>query len=282
MILEKQEQERQLADFKSQTKEITEAAKAGKLKEVVEKYKKPSSSSEAEREREGRDEATLRLIERLRRETEQEMKLQTDVKQEPHTGEEEVTTSCGVPGFSMDIEKVIAIKAIPGTKRLPERLVFEMEDGKRQIWHVQTILTLDYRTLVCVYNRIQKDKVLGRQVAADVQQKICSIRREKAPTEDLPTRMIVPNPTNKKIHFEPFYMMEFRDAQGQRRFFRMEDNLRTTSNEDLRTLQTYLDDRVEDEYRFKLALQRQLDQNLGKELKKPKHHHFHEKRHIFK
>ena len=87
MILEKQEHERQLADFKSQTKEITEAAKAGKLKEVVEKYKKPSSSSEADREREGRDEATLRLIERLRRETEQEMKLQTDVKQEPHTGE---------------------------------------------------------------------------------------------------------------------------------------------------------------------------------------------------
>ena len=65
-----------------------------------------------------------------------------------------------------------------------------MERG--QIWHVQTILTLDYRTLVCVYNRIQKDQVLGRQVAADFQQNICSIRREKAPTEDLPTRMIVP------------------------------------------------------------------------------------------
>ena len=182
----------------------------------------------------------------------------------------------------MDIEKVIAIKAISGTKRLPERLVFKIEDGKRQIWPVQTILTLDYRTLVCVYNRIQKDKVLGRQVAADVQQKICSIRKEKAPTEDLPTRMIVPNPTNKKIYFEPFYMTEFRDAQGQRRFFRMEDNLRTTSNEDLRTLQTYLDDRVEDVYIFKLALQRQLDQNLGKEPKKPKHHHFHEKRYRFK
>ena len=50
MILEKQEQERQLADFKSQTKEITEAAKAGKLKEVVEKSKQPSRSSAAERE----------------------------------------------------------------------------------------------------------------------------------------------------------------------------------------------------------------------------------------
>ena len=80
------------------------------------------------------------------------------------------------------------------------------------------------------------------------------MRREKAPTDDLPTKMIVPNPTNKKIHFEPLYMMEFKDAQGQKRFFRMDDNLMTASNQDLRTPQTYLDDRVEDEYGFKLAL----------------------------
>ena len=78
------------------------------------------------------------------------------------------------------------------------------------------------------------------------------MRREKDTSEDLPTRMIVPNPTNKKIHFEPFYMMEFRDAQGQRRFFRMEDNLNIATNKDLRTLQTYLDDKVEDEHRFKI------------------------------
>ena len=49
----------------------------------------------------------------------------------------------------------------------------------------------------------------------------------------------------------------------------MEDNLKTASNEDMWTLQTYLDDRVEDEYRFKLALQRQLEQNLGRSLRNP-------------
>ena len=37
MILEKQDQERKLVDFKTSTKEITEAAKAGKLKEIIEK-----------------------------------------------------------------------------------------------------------------------------------------------------------------------------------------------------------------------------------------------------
>ena len=71
-----------------------------------------------------------------------------------------VTTSCGVPGFNLNIDKVISINAISGTKRHPERLSFEMEDVKRQIWPVQTVLTLDYRTLVYVYNKISKEKVL--------------------------------------------------------------------------------------------------------------------------
>ena len=80
MILAKQDQERKLADLKASTKEIIEAAKAGKLKEINEISKKPNSSSVDEQEREGRDEATLRLIEKIRRETKEEQKLQTNVK----------------------------------------------------------------------------------------------------------------------------------------------------------------------------------------------------------
>ena len=37
MIIEKQDQERKLADLKASTKEITEATKAGKLKEIIKK-----------------------------------------------------------------------------------------------------------------------------------------------------------------------------------------------------------------------------------------------------
>ena len=51
-------------------------------------------------------------------------------------------------------------------------------------------------------------------------------------------------------------MMEFRDAEGQKRFFRMEDNLKTASNEHLRILQTYLDEKVQDDYDFKMAQQK--------------------------
>ena len=45
----------------------------------------------------------------------------------------------------------------------------------------------------------------------------------------------------------------------------MEDNLKTTTNEDLRIIQTYLDEKVEDEHGFKLALQRQLEHNIVEE-----------------
>ena len=123
-----------------------------------------------------------------------------------------MTTCCRVPGFSLEIDKVNAIKAIEGTIRLPERMQFEMENEKRYIRLVEIVLTQDYKILVSVYNRIRKVNVLGRKVANDVQQRICQIRKEKANNEDLPTRMIKPNPTNRKIHFEPFYIMEFRDS----------------------------------------------------------------------
>ena len=114
MIKEGQNQEKELADLRANTKKLTEAAKDGNLKEVIETSKKPVSTSVTEEEKKGKDEVTLRLIERIRREVEEEEKLKTDVKQEHVTEEEVVTTSCGVPGFNQEINKVVAIKAIVG------------------------------------------------------------------------------------------------------------------------------------------------------------------------
>ena len=101
-------------------------------------------------------------------------------------------------------------------------------------------------------------------MANDFQQRICQIQKNKANNEDLPRRMVIPNLTNRKMHFDPFYMIEFRDSQVQSRIFRMENNLKAASNEDLETLQLYLGDNVEDEYKFVQALQRQLDHKLGR------------------
>ena len=171
MILEKQDQKKTLAELNENTKKITEAAQARKLKKIIDQSKHPVRPKVTEDKRRGRDEATLKLIEEIRKAVEEEEKLKTDVKHEPITKEEVVTTSCGVPRFNLEINKVIAIKSIGGNKRLPKRLSFEMENGRRHVWPVQTILNQDYKTLVSIYNKISKYHVLGRHVVADVHQK---------------------------------------------------------------------------------------------------------------
>ena len=80
MILEKQDQEKTLANLKENTKKITETARAGNLKEVIEKSKQPVRTQVTKEERRGRYEATLRLIEQIRKAAEDEEKLKTDVK----------------------------------------------------------------------------------------------------------------------------------------------------------------------------------------------------------
>ena len=132
MILDKKEQEKTLADLKKNTQKIVEVVQARNLKEVIDKSKQTVSTKTTEEQRRGRDEGTLKLIEQIRREYEEEEKFKTDVKQEPFTEEEMVITSCGVPGFNLEINKFIAIKAIGGTKRLSGRLSFDMEDGSKQ------------------------------------------------------------------------------------------------------------------------------------------------------
>ena len=76
MILEKQDQENTLAYLKKNTKKIAEAAQAGNFKEVIEKSKQPISTEVPKEERRGRDEATLRLIEQIRKAVEAEDKCQ--------------------------------------------------------------------------------------------------------------------------------------------------------------------------------------------------------------
>ena len=101
IILEKNDEEKTLDDLKDKIKKTTEAVLAGNLKEVIDKSKQPFSTEFTKIERRGRDKATLRLIEQIRKATEDEENLKTNVKQEPITEEEVVTTFCGGPGFNL-------------------------------------------------------------------------------------------------------------------------------------------------------------------------------------
>ena len=55
--------------------------------------------------------------------------------------------------------------------------------------------------------------------------------------------------------------MEFRDDKGARRFFRLEDQLKISSNETLREMQTKLDIKVEEEAESYRQLQLQIEEN---------------------
>ena len=77
IILDKQEQEKTLADLKEKTQKIDEAVHVGNFKEIIDKSKQHVNTED---QRRGRDEATLKLIEKLIREYEEEEKLKTDVK----------------------------------------------------------------------------------------------------------------------------------------------------------------------------------------------------------
>ena len=63
---------------------------------------------------------------------------------------------------------------------------------------------------------------------------------------------------------KPYWIMEFRDGKGIRRFFRIEDQLQISSNETLKEMWEMLDINEEDEAEFYRQLQLQIEKNNGK------------------
>ena len=122
MALEIQDEQRTLTGFRKKTEEITRAIQVVILEGIIHKSKELNIKEVKEDEKKGKGEVTLRLIEQIRRAGEEDVKQLAEIKHESFIEEEVVTISCGVPGFSLEMDRVIAIKAIAGTKRLNERL----------------------------------------------------------------------------------------------------------------------------------------------------------------
>ena len=63
------------------------------------------------------------------------------------------------------------------------------------------------------------------------------------------------------MHLTPYWMIKFRDDKGVRRFFRLEDQLKISSNETIREMQEKLDSNAENESEFYRQLQHQIEEN---------------------
>ncbi|KAK1360661.1 hypothetical protein POM88_045135 [Heracleum sosnowskyi] len=85
--------------------------------------------------------------------------------------------------------------------------------------------------------------------------------------EALPRMLRVPS-TGKKIHLQPYWMMEFKAKDNYRRFFRMEDQLDKAYNKTLKFMQSMLGDQDEEENIFYRRLQVQIEENNSKRGKK--------------
>ena len=91
-----------------------------------------------------------------------------------------------------------------------------------------------------------------------VLKRILEIRKEWSSDASLQRRLKIPY-TGKKIHHEPTPIMEFRDSQGVRRFFRPKDQLKVASMNTLKTLQSKLNRQDSDEEWFYRIFQKQID-----------------------
>lgn len=83
-------------------------------------------------------------------------------------------------------------------------------------------------------------------VISKIRNKSSKIQRSWNSTEILSKRLSLPN-IDKCLHLQPYRLMEFRDDQGVRRFFRMENHAIKADIDTLKFIRSKLDPEVEEE-----------------------------------
>ncbi|KAK1383848.1 hypothetical protein POM88_021583 [Heracleum sosnowskyi] len=167
----------------------------------------------------------------------------------------------------LDLDNLVEVRGIAASQKLPERLVFIFKGGREQVWPLYRVLGEDYQTLLTVFRCLKKDFGFTKTAKSEVVSKICQIKASWNKPEALPRMLRVPS-TGKKIHLQPYRMMEFKDKDNCRRFFRMEDQLDKASNQTLKFMQSKLGDQDEEEKIFYRRLQVQIEENNSKRGKK--------------
>ncbi|KAK1372213.1 hypothetical protein POM88_028406 [Heracleum sosnowskyi] len=169
--------------------------------------------------------------------------------------------------LNINLDDLVEVRGIAVSHKLPERLVFVYKGGREQTWPLYRILGEDYQTLLSVFKCLKKDFGFTKTAKSEVVSKICQIKASWNKPGALPRALKVPQ-SGKKIHLQPYWMMEFRDKDNCRRFFRIEDQLEKASNESLRSMQSNLGNQDEEEKIFYRRLQAQIEENNARKGKK--------------
>ena len=142
--------------------------------------------------------------------------------------------------LNLYLDELHEVRGIYASKKLPERLVFVYKGNVERQWPIYRILEESYSTLTKVFSAMKKTTGYTPEAKIMVLNKITEIRKSWASEDSLPRKLKIPF-TGNRIHHQPYWMMEFRDENGCRRFFRMEDQLKKADNKTLKFLQTKLD-----------------------------------------
>ncbi|KAK1369879.1 hypothetical protein POM88_035971 [Heracleum sosnowskyi] len=162
------------------------------------------------------------------------------------------------------LEEVSEISGTDKFRDLPERLTFVYKGGKVRAWPLQQVLNVGYSTLVKVFLGFKYIRGFSEIARGAVLKKIEEIRSSWNSPDCLPRKLKIPF-NGQRIHLQPYWMMEFKDEKGCRRFFRIEDQLSKASNRYLRWLQDKLDPKIAEEDAFYRKLQEQIQANYAKE-----------------
>ena len=140
--------------------------------------------------------------------------------------------------------------------------MFKYKGGKEIQWPLYRILQESQAILIKVYSSFKKNfgfNVTVRRLVLNKIEELRSIRAKDA----LPKTLIIPY-TGRRVHLRPYWLMEFIDDKGVRRFFRLEDQLSIFSNETLLEMQGKLNLSESDELEFHRQLQNQIEENNRK------------------
>ena len=138
--------------------------------------------------------------------------------------------------LDLELDDLHKVRAIDQTSRLPERLVFADKIKGDVIWPLQRVLkTEGFSSLTKIFAAIKRNGGFTTPSKQMLLRRIQEIQNEWNYDSSLPRKLKILY-TGKKIHYEPEPIMEFRDNNGARKFFRPKDQLKISSIKTLKIL----------------------------------------------
>ena len=149
------------------------------------------------------------------------------------------------------------MRGIYQTSRLPERLDFSYKRKRDIVWPIHRVLkTEGFSSLTKIFASMKRTGGFTPPAKQMVLKRIQEIINEW--NHSLPRKLKIPY-TGKRIHHEPTPIMEFRDNQGVRRFFRPKDQLKAASIKTLKTLLSKINRQDIDEEWYYRIFQKQIE-----------------------